>query len=93
MDSFSTKDINFNSAISCIASIADAETSLIHLILALFFIFLFAGSVKFLSFTQFIVELLSFGLPGVGFPSVCCEYHYLIKELLWDSSRAIGGES
>ena len=26
----------------------------------------------------------------VGFPSVCCEYHWLIKELLWAYSRAIG---
>ena len=29
----------------------------------------------------------------MGFPSVCCEYHWLIKELLWAYSRAIGEQS
>ena len=29
----------------------------------------------------------------VGFPSVCCEYHWLIKELLWVYSRAVGEQS
>ena len=26
----------------------------------------------------------------VGFPSVCCDYHWLIKGLLWACSRAMG---
>ena len=26
----------------------------------------------------------------MGFPSVCCEYHWLIKEVLWAYSKAIG---
>ena len=29
----------------------------------------------------------------VAFPSVCCEYHWLIKKLLWTYSRAIGEQS
>ena len=29
----------------------------------------------------------------VGFPSVCCKYHWLIKKLLWAYNRAIGEQS
>ena len=29
-------------------------------------------------------------VSDVGFPSVCCDYHWLIKELLWAYSKAIG---
>ena len=41
------------------------------------------------------IPLFNVGLYilDVGFPSVCCDYHYRIKELLWAYSRAIGEQS
>ena len=36
---------------------------------------------------------LSSDSNDMGFSSVCCEYHWLIKELLWAYSRTIGEQS
>ena len=51
-----------------------------------FFLFFFGSSLWF----NCLLQIISFS--DLGFPSVCCEYYWLIKKLSWAYTRNIGNQ-